>query len=138
MSFTDSLYIPTDWRAKCDAKRFKDGQCCQSRCRTQIPNTIACHPVMDKNYHTVLGRPVRLCEVHYRSFTRRAKRLLSLPLMEGGYLIPGNKYGYGSMVIAEETVDWENPVATIPPYWGVMRWTGNVPKGLLERLPHAA
>lgn len=129
-------YIPTDWTAQCEAKCRKTGKQCPHRCTSQIPNTIAGHPVMDEKYFWVSGREARLCSSHNLSWWARAKRLLTLPLIDGGHLSPYNKHGYGSVIIKQDRIDFDNPKIKIPKAWGVMRWRGNVPAGLLERLPH--
>lgn len=128
-------YIPTDWTAQCEAKCRKTGARCPHSCRAQIPNTIAIHPVLDANYHNVAGRPVNICYGHYCSWNARAKRLLTLPLIDGGHLSPYNQHGYGSIVIAQDRIDFAKPRIKIPPAWGVIGSDGNVPAGLLERLP---
>lgn len=130
-------YFATDWSRPCEARCRKSGQQCPHRCNSQIPNTIAGHFVMDSNYFVVLGRPVNLCETHWGVWNRRAKRLLTLPLIEGGHLSPYNAHGYGSVVIRADRIDFREdpPRIRIPSAWGAMRWQGKVPPGLLERLP---
>jgi len=121
-------YYPTDWNARCEAKCRKTGKQCPHRCTSQISNTIAGHMVMDADYFQVIGRPARLCDGHHRSFTVRARRLLSLPLIDGGHLSPYNEYGYGSVVVAQDRVDFKNGKVTIPAKWGVIGMAGKVPE----------
>lgn len=129
-------YVPTDWRAQCEAKCRKTGHRCPHRCNSQIPNTIAAHNVLDGNQFNIIGREVRLCDTHTRSWHLRAKRLLSLPLIDGGHLSPYNHYGHGSVVLAQDRIDFNNPefVMRIPRAWPVKDWSGNVPDDLYERL----
>lgn len=129
-------YYPTDWHAQCEAKCRKTGARCPHTCRAQIPNTIAAHAVMDEKYHTVAGRPVNLCQGHYMSFNARAKQLLTLALIDGGHLSPYNEHGFGSIIVAQDRIDFKSGCRVkIPPAWGVIGATGNVPAGILERLP---
>ncbi len=134
--FHDPLYQPTDWTAQCDAKCRKTGARCPHRCRSQIPNILAAHNVMDGRQFTVLGRPARLCNGHSRSWWLRSKRLLTIPLVDGGHLSPYNQYGNGSMVIGQDRLDFksDNMKATIPKAWTATHWSGRVPDGLLEKL----
>lgn len=90
---------------------------------------------MDEHWHVVKGREVRLCHGHYNSWTARATRLLTLPLIDRGHLSPHNRSGFGSTVIAQDAIDFDNPKVTIPKAWGAVWWIGNVPAGLLERIP---
>lgn len=130
-------YYPTDWTAQCDAKCRKTGKRCPHRCNSQIPNTIASHPVMDERFHCVQGKPANLCHGHYWSWNSRSKRLLTLALIDGGHLSPYNRHGYGSVIIKQDRLNFDDPKERlkIPAAWGVIGWTGNVPKGLIERLP---
>ncbi len=128
---TEIPYQPSDWTAQCQAKCRKTGLQCPHRCRCQIPNTIGGNAVMDSDWFDVRGRDVRLCETHYRSFNLRAKQLLSLPLIDGGHLSPYNRHGYGSIVIAQDRIDWNRPVR-IPKAWGVVGTKGNVPIGYFK------
>jgi hypothetical protein len=129
-------YYPTDWHAQCEAKCRKTGARCPHTCRARIPNTIAAHAVMDEKYHMVAGRPANLCQGHYMSFNARAKRLLALALIDGGHLSPYNEHGAGSIIVAQDRIDFKSGCrAKIPPAWGVIGSVGNVPAGLLDRLP---
>jgi len=130
-------YYPTDCTAQCDAKCRKTGKRCPNRCRCQIPNTISSHCIMDAKWFRVAGRPVNLCVGHDRSFHVRAKRLLTLALVDGGHLSPYNPYGYGSVVIGQDRIDFKvsDFKIKIPKAWGVIGAEGKVPEGLLERLP---
>ena len=121
-------YYPTDWSAQCEALCRKTGKQCPHRCASQIPTSIAGHMVMDADYFQVAGRPVRLCVGHSRSFDARAKRLLALPLIDGGNLSPYNEHGYGSVVVAEDRVDFKNGKVTIPEKWGAIGMAGKVPE----------
>lgn len=129
-------YVPTDWTAQCEAKCRKTGKRCSHRCRSQVPNTIAAHNVLDGNQFTIAGRSVRLCESHTTSWYKRAKRLLSLPLIDHGHLSPYNEYGYGSVVLSQDRINFEDPefVMRLPAAWPVTDWCGNVPDDLYERL----
>lgn len=91
---------------------------------------------MDDKHYMVRGREPRLCNSHWLSWHKRAKRLLTLPLIDGGHLSPFNRHGYGSIVITAERIDFDSPniKITIPKAWPVFSWYGNVPEGLLERL----
>lgn len=133
----DPHYWPTDWTAQCEARCRKSGKQCPHRCNTQIPSTIAGHCVLDEKYFQVSGRPARLCASHARSWYSRAKRLQTLALIEGGHISPFNKYGYGSIIIAQDRLNFDGEErAMIPKMWGIIGWSGNVPEGLLQRLPH--
>lgn len=129
-------YMPTDWTTKCEAKCRKDGRRCPHRARSRHPNTIAAHSVMDGNQFQIVGRGVYLCESHSHSFSKRAKRLLSLPLIDYGHLSPYNEYGYGSVVVFQDRIDFQDPEfrMRIPAAWPVKDWSGNVPDDLYERL----
>ena len=129
---------PSDFfSARCEAKCRKTGAPCPHVCDSQIPSTIAAHPISDKDFFSLHGRPVRLCRGHYRSWQSRKKRLLTLPLLHGGHLSPYNKFGFGSVVISADRIGFEkeHPKIKIPPAWGWIGWQGNVPEGLLDRVP---
>ena len=130
-------YWPTDWAAQCEALCRKTGKQCPHTCNVQVPSTIAAHAPMDEKWHSVVGRPVRLCESHHRSFTLRAKKLLALPLIHGGHLSPYNHFGYGSVIIAQDRIEFHDQTfkTKISPAWGWISWKGNVPAGLLKRVP---
>lgn len=133
---SDPHYWPTDWDSPCEAKCRKTGKRCPHRCTTQIPNTIAAHNVMDGKQFLVSGRPARLCDGHARSWRVRAKRLLSLPLIDSGHLSPYNAHGCGSVIICADRIDFSGqPKIRVPKNWGVIGASGNVPAGLLEKLP---
>lgn len=123
----------TDWTAQCEAKCRKTGERCPHRCTSQFSNTLANYPVCDGNQFTIHGRPVRLCEGHSMSFIARKKRLLTLPLIDGGHLSPWNASGYGSIVVRCDRIDFTktDPVK-IPKAWGAVGAEGNVPTRLLE------
>lgn len=95
---------------------------------------------MDADWFSVQGRPVNLCQGHWRSWHARSKRLLTLPVIDGGHLCPGNRYGYGSIIITADRINFEDesPKVKIPPAWGWISWRGSVPEGLLERVPQFA
>jgi hypothetical protein len=127
--------MQTNWNARCEAKSRKTGLQCNHLCTSQVPNTIAGHFVMDKDYFSVNGREVRLCEGHWRSWHHRAKRLLTLPLIDGGHLSPYNQHGYGSVVIKQDRIDFVSMAKiTIPKAWGVIEMRGNVPE-IFHKLP---
>jgi hypothetical protein len=130
-------YWPTDWSAQCEAKCRKTGEQCPHTCTSQIPSLLAGRVQMDADWYNVQGRPVNLCRGHSRSWHARAKRLLTLPLINGGHLCPGNRYGYGSIIISADRIDFgtESIKVKIPPAWGWISWRGNVPEGMLERIP---
>ncbi len=131
-------YWPTDWTAQCQARCRKTGEQCPHTCDSQIPSTIAGRAQMDSKWFTVQGRPVNLCRGHWRSWSVRSKRLLTLPLIDGGHLSPFNRSGYGSIVIAADRIDFENNKlkVKIPSAWGWISWRGNLPDGLLDGIPH--
>ena len=129
-------YFPTDWNAPCEARCRKTGAQCQHKCTTQVPNTIAARQT-GADYYQLSGRPARLCRSHCRSFHLRAKRLLSLPLIDGGHLSPYNAHGFGSVVVTVDRINFTAEKATmkIPPAWGWIGWRGILPEGILERVP---
>lgn len=103
-----------------------------------IPSLIASGgPACDANWYAVQGKPASLCRGHYRSWAARRKRLLSLPLIDGGHLSPANRYAYGSIIVKADRIDFSQarPKVKIPPAWGWVSWRGNVPEGMLDRLP---
>lgn len=133
-------YWPTDWTAQCEAKCRKTGLQCPNTCDSQIPSLLAGRAQMDERWFSIQGRPVNLCRGHYRSWHARAKRLLTLPLIDGGHLSPRNRSGYGSIIIKADRINFPDndgivPVK-IPPAWGWVSWRGNVPEGMLDRIPH--
>ena len=126
----------SDWTAQCDAKCRKTGERCPHTCNSMIPSLLATgSPQADANWYAVQGKPANLCQGHWRSWHVRSKRLLTLPLIHGGHISPMNRYGYGSIIIKADRIDFERPKVKIPPAWGWIGWRGNVPEGLLERLP---
>lgn len=133
-------YWGVDWTAQCEAKCRKTGERCPHTCDSQIPSLIAGRTQMDASWFSIQGRPVNLCRGHYRSWHARARRLLTLPLIDGGHLSPGNRFAYGSIVIMADRIDFEkedgNIKVRIPPAWGWVSWRGNVLEGMLERIPH--
>lgn len=129
---------PVDWTEQCDAKCRKTGERCPNTCDCQVPTTVATgDPALTDKWFSVYGKPVNLCSGHYQSWEARRKRLLTLSLINGGHLTPYNEHGYGSMVIKADRIDFalERPKVEIPPAWGWISWRGNVPEGMLERLP---
>lgn len=129
-------YWPSDWTMQCEARCRKTGERCPHKCNSMIPSLVAAgSPVADDKWYAVQGKPASLCQGHWRSWHARAKRLLTLPLIHGGHLSPMNRYGYGSIIIKADRIDFERPKVKIPPAWGWIGWRGNVPEGLLERLP---
>lgn len=131
-------YWPSDWTAQCDALCRKTGERCPHTCDCLIPSTLATGlPQADSKWFQVKGKPASLCRGHGRSWHARSKRLLTLPLIDGGHISPANRYGYGSIIIKADRIDFdqERPKVKIPPSWGWIGWQGNVPEGLLERLP---
>ena len=86
----------------CDAINRKTNKQCTKTSRWTIPNTLAGHLVMDKDYFMLSGRPVHLCHGHANSWFARCKRGLTLKLMDGGYLSAYNTHKYGSVVIDRE------------------------------------
>ena len=132
----DEHYYPTDWKSDCEARCRKTGKRCPHKATWQIPNTIASHAPLDGNHFLVSGRPARLCASHHRNWMLRAKRLLSLPLIDGGHLSPYNHYGVGSIVVKQDHIKFSaGAKAVIPDAWGVYGWSGKVPAGLLDKLP---
>jgi len=118
---------PVDWSTQCEALIRGTKQRCPHRCRFQIPNILAGHFVMDKEYFEVYGRPVHLCYGHWRHWHARQKRLLTVALIDGGYLSAYNHHAYGSIVTAHERIDFKQPSSQVPKEWGVDEWKGNVP-----------
>lgn len=130
-------HFPSNWDEPCQAKCRKTGLQCTHKRKVLVPSTIAGSVKMDTTWFNVSGRPVGLCDGHYRSWASRARRLLSLPLIEGGHLSPYNASGYGSVIIKADRIDFtqDKPKVKIPPAWGWIGWRGYVPEGLLERIP---
>lgn len=118
-----------DWATQCEAiVRGTKTRRCPHRCCCQIPNTLAHHCVMDGNQFSINGRPVHLCRSHQRHFDRRQRRLLSVRLIDGGYLSAYNRHGYGSIVTTSERIDFGGLRLRVPVPWGPQCWTGNVPE----------
>lgn len=130
-------YFPVNWGDQCQAKCRKTGKQCCHGCNTLVPNTVASGNSQQDDWYEVKGRPVRLCHSHWLSWHKRSKRLLTLALIDGGHLMVSNRYGYGSVVIKQDRIDFsqEKPRATIAPAWGWIGWKGRVPDGLLDRYP---
>lgn len=91
-----------------------DGEQCTRSAWTTIPNITSA----DGNAYTY-GRDVPLCVQHNSMFWRKRKNInWRMPLIHGGFVGPYNKYGYGSIVTAEPTIDWETVQrVTVPKYW---------------------
>lgn len=131
-------YWPPDWTMQCEARCRKTGERCPHTCDCMIPTTISSGgPGMDAQWYQVLGKPVSLCRGHWFSWNSRSKRLLTIPLIHGGHLSPANRHGYGAIVITTDRIDFgqERPRVKVPAAWGWISWRGNIPEGLLERLP---
>ena len=120
---------------QCEAVCRKSNTRCPHMSRWEIPSLLAGHLVMDRKQFTVYGRPVRLCVGHKLSWGARQRRLLTLKLIDGGYLSAYNRYGYGSIVTEAERIDFTvTAKLAIPKAWGAKKWQGNVPAVVVEAL----
>ena len=130
----ENVIPSTDWTTQCEAVSRKTNQRCPHRATSRIPSTLAAHTVCDGNAFRVQGREAYLCTTHYRSFNLRAKRILSLKLIDGGYLSPYNETGYGSVISNCERIDFAHPDNVgLAPAWGPLECRGNVPEHLIIR-----
>lgn len=118
---------------RCEGVSRRTGGRCSHQSTCRVPNTLAAHLVCDGDYYQVHGRPVHLCRGHADSWWSRRRRLLSIKLIEGGYLSPYNRYGYGSIVTAHERIDFARKV-TIPRAWGATQCEGRVPEAVRAAL----
>jgi hypothetical protein len=91
----------------CDALT-NSGRQCKRRGRFYVPNMKS--GTVGKN-DWKYGRHVELCQQHV-SMPR------PLALIEGGFLQPYNRYGYGTSVF-DTIIDWNNPPnqAFMPKFW---------------------
>lgn len=92
-----------------------DGKQCTRRAWTTTPNVMA----GDGHAYTY-GRDVPMCVQHNRMFWRKRDKspLWRLPLIENGFVGCYNKFGFGSIVTAEQYVDWDTVERlTVPKYW---------------------
>ncbi len=127
--------MTTNWDTQCEAVSRKTNERCPHKCCCQIPSTLANHCVMGASYYSVTGRPVHLCRSHSRSFTVRQKRLLSVRLIDGGYISAFNKHGYGTIVTVHERIDFSSALKLkVPRAWGPVEWKGNIPHAVVIAL----
>ena len=124
-----------DWNTQCEAISRKTNQRCPHKCSTQIPSILAGHFVLDRDYFSVEGRPVHLCKGHASSWWKRQRRLLTIRLIDGGYLSAYNQYGYGSTVTTCERIPFgAMKKLKIPKAWGPVKWEGSVPSDVVASL----
>jgi hypothetical protein len=93
-----------------------DGEQCTRRAWTIIPNVTS-----GDGHSYTYGREVPMCAQHNCMFWRRRENdpFWRMPLIHNGFVGCYNKYGFGSIVLAEETINWHGVVQglTIPRYW---------------------
>jgi len=124
-----------DFSTQCEAIARKTNGRCPHRCRWILKPVLAGHFALDGRQFAVYGRRVHLCAGHHNSFLARQKRLLSVRLIDGGYLSAYNRHGYGQLVTATERINWDRPgTLRVPEAWGPREWGGNVPETVARRL----